>query len=295
MPANRHAQPGPALLLCALLLAPANAWANDKPDRQSVSFTANTQVEADTRVSGDLTLPATASGGKLPAVVVIHSSGGYEDPTRQPYVQALNQAGFATLELNLFSRGNRPKNSRMNLPQTFGALTYLSQHPRIDPARIGIMGFSHGGLLALFSASKELDDAYTGGKQKFAAHLALYPVCWAHLASAQGKNAVYPQSVYAALTGAPVHILAGEKDAYDAPDSCQKFIAALPEAARSQVSLTLYPDATHGWDTTENKQYKDPAANQGRGAYVQHTRNPAVAAQSLEFARQFFTATLAAK
>lgn len=137
----------------------------------------------------------------------------------------------------------------MNLANTFGALNYLAQDPRIDANRIGILGFSHGGLLALFSSSKEENQTYMGGKQKFAAHLALYPVCWAHLATAEGKNPVYPKSVYNALTGAPVHILAGEKDVYDAPDSCEKFIAALPEEARSHVKMTLYPNATHGWDS----------------------------------------------
>lgn len=274
----------------SLLISSVNAQ-----DRQSVSFRANTLIEADTAVQGDLTLPASVRDKKVPAVVVIHSSGGYEDITRQPYVQALNKAGIATLELNLFSRGNRPKTSRMNLAHTFGALNYLAQDPRIDASRIGILGFSHGGLLALFSTSQELNTIYTGGKQKFAAHLALYPVCWAHLASAEGKNAVYSKSIYSALTGAPAHILAGEKDAYDAPDSCQKFIDALPEDARARVTLTMYPNATHGWDSAQDKSYHDPAANQGRGAYVQHWRNPDIAAQSLEFSQQFFGAALAEK
>lgn len=283
------------LLACFSLFATTGALAQEPNEKQTVSFTANTLLESGASVSGDLTIPSGAGAGKLPAVVIIHSAGGYEDLTRRPYVQSLNQAGIATLELNLFSRGNRPKNSRMNLVHTFGALTYLAGHPSIDPDRIGILGFSHGGLLALFSSSQELNHAYTGSKQKFAAHLALYPVCWAHLASVEGKNAVYPSSVYSTLTGAPVHILAAEKDAYDAPDSCQKFIVALPPAARSSVTLTMYPDTTHGWDGTEDKSYQDPAANQGRGAYVQHVRNPAVAAQSLAFSRQFFTVGLAKK
>lgn len=262
--------------------------AHGQTAKQPVSFNANTAIEAETVVSGDLTLPA-GEEGKVPAVVVIHSAGGYEDPTQRPYVQALNQAGIATLELNLFASGGRPKTSRMSLPHTFGALTYLAQHPQIDPDHIGIMGFSYGGLLSVLSASKELNSAYTAGKFKFAAHLALYPVCWAHLASLEGQNAVYPQSVYAELTGAPVHILAGGKDNYDSPDSCQKFIEALPDAARSHVTLTMYPDATHGWDTDKDRNYKDQAANQGRGGYVKHYRNAEAAQQSLDFSRQFFT------
>lgn len=279
------------LIFLVLLLSSVLAMATQP---QTVSFKAGTLIEADTSVTGALTLPAGNESARLPAVVVIHSAGGYEDPTRQPYVQALNTAGFATLELDLFSRGNRPKSSRMNLPHTFGALAYLARHPRIDPGRIGILGFSHGGLLALFSTSRELNQAYTGGQQKFAAHLALYPVCWAHLASIEGRNAVYPKSVYSALTGAPVHILAAEKDAYDAPDTCQKFIAALPPEARDTVGLTVYANATHGWDTTEDRNYHDPAAGQGRGAHVQHLRHATVAAQSLDFTQHFFAAKLSA-
>ncbi|WP_052382483.1 dienelactone hydrolase family protein [Comamonas granuli] len=283
-----------ALLLCSAAAAAQAQTAAAQEPRQAVSFQAATLTEAGTRIQGELTLPGGGEGRRLPAVVVIHSAGGFEDPTRQPYVQALNQAGIATLELNLFARGNRPKTSRMNLPHTFGALAYLAQHPRIDPARIGILGFSHGGMLALFAASKELNQAYTGGQQQFAAHLALYPVCWAHLASIEGRNAVYPRTVYGALTGAPVHILAAENDAYDAPDTCQKFIAALPPESQDRVGLTMYAQATHGWDTLQDKHYHDPAAAQGRGAQVPHLRSAAAAAQSLDFARQFFTRTLAA-
>ena len=283
-----------ATFIACVFFEPAIAQAQGPANKQPVSFKANTVIEADTLVSGDLTLPAGAVG-KVAAVVVIHSAGGYEDPTRAPYVQALHQAGIATLELNLFPSGGRPKSSLMNLPQTFGALMYLAQLPQIDSEHIGIMGFSHGGLLSLLSASKKLNNDYTGGQFKFAAHLPLYPVCWAHLAAAEGKNPVYPQNVYAELTGAPVHILAGAKDDYDAPDSCQKFIAALPDAARSQVALTLYPDATHGWDTNTDKNYKDQAAHQGRGGYVRHFRSTATAQQSLDFSRQFFTTHLSAK
>lgn len=273
-------------------LACGMAQASDQPTKQPVSFTANTAIEAETLVSGDLTLPVGVQG-KVPAVVVIHSAGGFEDPTRSAYVQTLHQAGIATLELNLFPAGGRPKNSRMSMPHTFGALNYLAHHPQIDSERIGIMGFSYGGILTIFSASKELNALYTGGKYRYAAHLALYPVCWAHLASAEGRNAVYPKSLYAEMTGAPVHILAGAKDNYDEPDSCQKFIDALPEAARSTVALTMYPDATHGWDTNADKQYKDAAAYQGRGGYVKHYRNAAAAQQSLDFSREFFTTQMA--
>lgn len=286
---NKNRLPLLAAFLAGVLLGPASA--QEAPKKETVSFDAATLIDGTTTVRGELTLPA-AAGGKLPAVVVIHSSGGFEDRTRAPYVAALNQAGIATLELNLFARGGRPKTSQMNLPHTFGALIYLANRPEIDPARIGVTGFSHGGLLSMLAASQQLAQQYAGDQHRFAAHLPIYPVCWAHLAIAEGKNPVYRQSVYQALTGAPVHILGGEKDLYDDPDTCQKFVAALPDAARPSVGLTMYEGATHGWDTPEYRNYHDGAAYKGRGGFITHERNNAVAQQSLDFTTGFFKSAL---
>lgn len=280
-----------SIIFLSSILTLGYAAAQDASTKESVSFQAGTLIDGQTPVKGELTLPAR-HGEKLPAVVVIHSAGGFEDMTRAPYVAALNKAGIATLELNLFARGGRPKTSQMNLPHTYGALLYLANRPEIDPTRIGITGFSHGGLLSMFSASEELTQRYTGGKYKFAAHVPLYPVCWAHLASIEGKNPVYQQGTYQKLTGAPVHILAGDKDLYDDPDTCQKFIAALPENVRQHVGLTVYPDATHGWDS-EYKNYHDGAAYKGRGGFITQQPNEVAAKQSLEFVTGFFSTKLA--
>jgi dienelactone hydrolase len=48
-------------------------------------------------------------------------------------------------------------------------------HPRIESARIGVMGLSWGGVLSLISASEEFMRAYTGGAYRLAAHLPVYP------------------------------------------------------------------------------------------------------------------------
>lgn len=254
---------------------------------EKFSARAGTLIGGDTVVNGDLTIPE-GGAGKRPAVVVIHSSGGYEDPTRAPYVAALNAAGIATLELNLFANGGRPPSTNLNLPHVYGALINLSNDPRIDAARIGIMGFSHGGLLSMFSASEAVTQEYVSGKPRFAAHLPVYPVCWAHLASIEGKNPVYKQVTYQKLTGAPVHILAGAKDDYDDPDTCQRFLQAVPEEQRKYLSLTVYQDATHGWDTPHDKVYFDKAANKGRGTNVRHYKNAEAAAKSKAFTVEFF-------
>lgn len=280
--------------VASFMFGAQSVYAQATAVKEKVSYKAGTLIGGDTTVSGDLTIPAGAAG-KSPAVIVIHSAAGFEDSTRGPYVAALNEAGIATLELNLFSNGGRPPASSMNLPHVYGALINLANDPRIDPARISVMGFSIGGMLSMFTASSQLTKEYTGGKYQFAAHLPLYPVCWAHLATAEGKKPVYKKSTYEVLTDAPVHIFAGSKDDYDDPDTCQKFVQAIPEPFRQHVGLTVYPDAYHGWDTPANRSYYDRSANKGRGGNVMHSRNPEVAEKSKAFTVEFFKSSFAMK
>ena len=262
--------------------------------KETVNFVSATILDAETPVSGELSLPA-GSHEKVPAIVIIHNAGGLADGTGSQYVEALTQAGMATLELNLFPRGARPPTARINVPHTYGSLIYLATHPRIDASKIGIMGFSWGGVLSLVSASAEFTQMYTGGKYRFAAHLPLYPACSAHIGLLEGKNKNYSPSIYQALTGSPVHILAGEKDDYDDPDSCVTFVQMLPANARRYVNVTVYPGVGHGWDTLEDRQYQDPIANKGRGGYVRHYRNRATAEKSKAFAIEFFKSNLIQK
>ncbi len=128
---------------------------------------------------------------------------------------------------------------------------------------------------------------------RFAAHLAVYPVCSAHLQILAGKNAVYGASTYRKVTRAPVHILAGELDTYDEPDSCPKFVAALPEGVREHFGATVYPGAHHVFDEPgANRQHRERIARHGV-AIIRY--NAEAAEKSWAFAEQFFARHLAAK
>lgn len=97
------------------------------------------------------TLRIPAAAGKIPAVVVVDGTGGV-DGRGAFHIQALNAAGIATLEVDYFTaRGLRPGAARrpssgQMLPDSYGALLFLAAQPAIDPQRIGITGFSLGGL-----------------------------------------------------------------------------------------------------------------------------------------------------
>ena len=241
-------------------------------------------------VEGVLSIPQPA-GERLPAVLIITSSPGF-DGRSTFYAEALNAAGIATLEADLFQGRGLPRSPRENLPHAYTALRYLAAQPRVDGTRVGIMGFSWGGIVALLAASDPLSAEYARGPLRFAAHLGLYPICWRHHGIVIGGRGTWKDlqpAIYRKVTGAPVHILAGAKDDYDGPQACQDFLAALPPGVRERFSLTVYPDATFGWDHRFSFRPWEAGGNQGRGGFVDNTPNPEVAARSREFAVEYFS------
>jgi dienelactone hydrolase len=229
------------------LLAAVGAVAQDKVSVEQVHFKVLDASERGAAVVGELHVPV-AKGDRLPAVMIVNSTPGF-DGRSASYAEALNRAGIATLEVDFMQGRGMPASPRQHMAHAYETLQYLAADPRIDGARVGIMGFSWGGMIALFTSSAELTHKYTGDRLRFAAHLGVYPICWRHEVAAAGKDKHFGPGVYRQVTGRPVHILAGEKDGYDEPDSCDKFLNALPGESRRHFSLTMYPGATFGWDS----------------------------------------------
>lgn len=225
-------------------------------------------------VSAILRLPENGAPPPWPAVVLLHGSAGI-DGRGAEHSQALQKAGIATLEVSMFDRGQRPKGGHVvTLPHAFGALRYLAGRSDIDHARIGVMGFSWGGNLALRTASQSTWAAFfPDGGPKFAAHAVYYAVWYMHQNMAQSPDSA---AVYVQLTGAPLLLVAGGLDSYGPPDAAQLFINALPESQRHLTTLDFYPDATHGFDSPSgmDRMIHDPTANLGQGGSVLFARNP---------------------
>ena len=95
-------------LLFASSLLPLASFAETRVATSAVTFSASTLVDSDAKVRGELRLPDSSE--KLPAVVIIHNAGGLQDRTGSDYIDALNSAGIATLELDLFGIGKTAKN-----------------------------------------------------------------------------------------------------------------------------------------------------------------------------------------
>ena len=248
---------------------------------------------SDLMVAGKLTLPArdeAASPG--PAVVICHGSDGV-DGRGDFHARALTAAGLATLEIDMWAaRGTgrgaaaRPRSPIDTLPDAFGALRFLAAQPEVDACRIGVMGFSWGGVVTLLSATRGRSDPLRAAGPGFAAHAALYPVCWAYTAvSALGL---------AGRTGAPILIQTGDADTYDAPDGGERLADALRSGAEpGEIELIVHSGAGHGFDRDLPAQtITDPFAHQGKGGEVLMAFHPAAAARARVAVVDFFSRRL---
>ena len=240
--------------------------------------------------AGVLRMPVGING-RVPAVVIVHGSSGV-DSRGSAYAADLNRAGIATFEIDMWAargiRGpeGRPKGVPETLPDAYAAFKLLTAHPGIDPDRIGIMGFSWGGVVSMLTASRTYSERYLGKGGRFAAHAPNYPVCWAY-------NRV-PGYELKEFTGAPILLQTGALDDYDQPDTCLKLLQSLPSDGARLVSLKVYPDAAHGWDRLEPAiVVNDPYSHLGKGGEVRIAPNEAIAVISRAATVAFFRCKLA--
>ncbi|HEV2365817.1 MAG TPA: dienelactone hydrolase family protein [Caulobacteraceae bacterium] len=235
-------------------------------------------------LAGRLDLPVgeTSARKSLAAVLICHGSDGV-DGRGAFHATRLNEAGLATLEIDMWAaRGTvrgaaaRPASPLLTLPDAFGALAFLAAQPEIDPGRVGVMGFSWGGAVSLLAAR-----ARPGAGLAFAAHAALYPVCWAYqrIAAMALEN----------LTPAPILILTGVEDAYDRAGAGPALAEKLIAAGHSRVRAVEYARAGHGFDRDLPPQtITDPFAHEGAGGEVVMAFEPDAARAAREEVVGFF-------
>jgi dienelactone hydrolase len=203
-------------------------------------------------LAGLLRLPRV-DPDKLPAVILLHGAGGMGG-TRSSIDEwslELNQIGISTFAVDSWAgRGivetatDQTRAGRLNMiVDAYRALELLTKHRQIDPARIALMGFSHGGQSTLYSAVRRFRKAYgPTGEQEFAAHIAFYPAC---MTTYRGDDQV---------TAKPIRILHGTADDYTPIAPCRAYVERIAKLAKD-IRLVEYPDAHHVFDAPA---FKDP-------------------------------------
>ena len=182
--------------------------------------------------------------GPFPAMVQIHGSGGPNKTVMQGrYAKGLNDMGVAvTISNSFINRGITNSVEQQSavthiemMLDAYKTLEHLSKHPKIDPKRIGIFGFSKGGTVAYYTAFIENADWLLPNGPRFALHVPFYPGCTNN-------------SYYVKTTGAPILLLLGAQDTYTGTTACLR-LAEKIKATNSLIETIVYPNGRHAWDT----------------------------------------------
>jgi dienelactone hydrolase len=195
------------------------------------------------RIVGALTLPP--GNARVPAMVISHGSGGILAGREHEWAARLNRLGIASFVIDSFAprgiRNTAADQTRLstmaNVADALTALKLLASHPRIDPARIGIIGFSRGGQVALYTALVPIRRGVIDGELRFAAHIALYPSC----------NIPYHASE---VSPAPLLMLLGEADDYTPAPPCLAY-AEWFRGRGARIQTRTYPGAYHDFDVPQ--------------------------------------------
>jgi dienelactone hydrolase len=194
-------------------------------------------------VTGDLYLPKGT--GPFPAMILKHGSGGLDGPTGdniRKWAAAMNDWGIAAFVVDSFGPRGLKSTAKdqsalsfwADVADSFSALKVLAADPRIDKARIGIMGWSRGGTISLDTALETARQALIKDDTKFAVHVALYA----------SETSQYRDS---ATDRAPMLVIHGAADNY-VPAAPTEEYADWLKGMGSAVTFVAYPKTFHDFD-----------------------------------------------
>ena len=155
----------------------------------------------------------------------------------------LNSAGISTFALDgLTGRGltsvtgDQASLGRLNLIlDSYRALEILAGHPRVDPSRVALMGFSRGGQAALYASLTRFHQMWNRSGIQFAAYVPFYPNC----------STTYHADT--AMADVPIRIFLDTADDVNPVHPCRAYVKRLTTAGRDVV-LTENDNAHHVFD-----------------------------------------------
>jgi uncharacterized protein len=192
-------------------------------------------VHGTERVPAAFLLPRGASSA--PAVLLLHGFSSNKERMTQSVGRALQQRGIASLALDLPFHGERdggrdaiPYRNPLALVSAWtaavrearAAIEWLAGQPEVDAARIGVIGYSLGGFLALMMAAEEpavrvITLAAAGDLPDSTPYASLV------------RRAVNPLRAVRQLAGRPLLLINGRRDRTTRPEQAERLFAHAEE------------------------------------------------------------------
>ncbi|MGE8320873.1 MAG: dienelactone hydrolase family protein [Comamonas sp.] len=204
---------------------------------------------------GKLFLPDAASERRpVPAMVILPGAAGVIPGREYETAKTLADNGIAAFVVDYF----KPRGISEETPylakvmgtsevdavaDAYAALKALNRHPAIDGKRIGVMGFSKGGVAVRMSMDERIYRQLAAHVYPFAVHVDFYGPCYAKLQTRK-------------TTGAPLMSFRAGKDASNDLVACAQQEAALRHAG-SDVSTVVYARAGHDWESSGVREVTD--------------------------------------
>jgi len=213
-----------------------------------------TEDETKTVLEGRLILPENASKSKrVPAMIILHGSGGIRPEREKSYGEFLAENGIAAFVINSYSgRGVSSETSYETrvlcvteadmVADAYAALQLLQSHPKIDPTRIGLMGFSMGGIAARFALDERVRRTLSPSQSPFALHVEFYAPCFMDLGTSE-------------TTGAPFYSFRGALDESMDLLACTRIEETIRKGG-SRAGTHIYSDAAHAWEFLSDREFR---------------------------------------
>jgi dienelactone hydrolase len=204
-------------------------------------------------LTGTLFLPPGT--GTVPAVVLMHGSGGLYDALLDYWPGRFNAAGIAVLTFDRFGprgvRNTTDDQSRVppaaDIADAFAALRFLATQPRIDAQRVALMGFSRGGSATLraaverFIAAQKLPDGL-----RYAAFIPTYTGGCVGTFRLRARPGVFGK--------APMLFIHGTADDYTPIEPCREYAGQIRDAG-TPVDFVALDGAQHKFDAGDPRRH----------------------------------------
>jgi dienelactone hydrolase len=257
--------PAPAIPLSIQRLIPLFAWlllvastgATSAAKIENVTFATNfiaKSHESKVQVQAKLYLP-DAPKFPLAAMIISPSSGGVLEAREIYYASELANAGIAALVIDSFASRGLTKSSHdqtllgpwQSGNDAVAGLRWLIADGRIKPDRIGVMGVSKGGVVAMRTAFDLWRRAMRYSDVAFAAHVPISPDCGQVFRSVR-------------TNGAPMFLMLAEKDDSVSTPWCVEYAQTLRAAGHTNIEVKVYKGAQHAWEAIGPKPLFDAKA-----------------------------------